>query len=197
MPTTIVDLLRHGELEGGVRYRGNIEATLTEAGHAHMDAVWRHLEGHAAVIITSPLGRCRAPAEAWADKAGIPCHIEPRLREMEYGVWEGLTKPEIEERFPGWLERWRENPVGMEIPGAERVEAFAARVIEGWESLLREYAGRRILLVGHSGTLRIILSHVAGAPLPSMRRFIMPYGSWSRVLHDGNHAYLEYLNRQP
>ena len=197
MPTTIVDLLRHGELKGGVRYRGNTEAALTDAGRAHMDAVWEQLREKVELIVTSPLGRCREPAEAWAEQAGIPCLIESKMREMQYGAWEGLNKTEIEQQFPGWLARWRENPVGMEIPGAEKVEAFADRVIGRWESLLQSHAGRHLLLVGHSGTLRVILAHTLGAPLPTIRRFVMPYGSWNRVLHDDGHNYLEYLNRQP
>lgn len=197
MPTTIIDLLRHGELEGGVRYRGNIEEALTDAGRSHMDDVWRHLREKVEIIATSPLGRCREPAEAWAKHANIPCHIEPRLCEMHYGAWEGLNKEEIEQQFPGWLARWRENPVGMEIPGAERVEAFAERVVEGWEALLKKHAGKHVLVVGHSGTLRVILAHVLGAPLPTIRRLVMPYGSWIRVLHDNGHSYLEYLNRKP
>lgn len=197
MSMTTVDLLRHGELEGGMRYRGNTEAALTDAGRAHMDTVWEQLKGHVELIVTSPLSRCREPAEAWAEETGIPCHIEPKMREMQYGAWEGLNKPEIEQQFPGWLARWRENPVGMEIPGAEKVEVFAERVIEAWESLLQEHAGQHLLLVGHSGTLRIILAHVLGAPLPSIRRFVMPYGSWNRVLHDDGHSHLEYLNRRP
>jgi len=220
MMTTTIDLLRHGELEGGIRYRGNTEAALTMAGRMAMDAVWRKLDGDIGAIVTSPLSRCRQPAESWAAAAGIDCRIEPNIREMEYGVWEGLSKEQIEVRFPGMLSRWRENPAGMQIPEAEAIEDFAQRVIEGWQAIVDESAGKHVLVVAHSGSLRVILAHVLGAPLyvrlprsdglamtdrvevghcersAAIRQFAMPYASWSRVIFNGNNPRLEYLNRR-
>ncbi len=194
MSITVVDLLRHGELEGGVRYRGNIEAGLTRAGRERMDAVWRRLRGKVEVIVTSPLHRCVGPAHDWAEITGVPCRIEPRIREMHYGAWEGLNKEEIEREFPGLLSRWRENPVGMQIPGAENLEHFARRVVAGWESIIHENEGRHVLAVAHSGSLRIILAHVLGAPLSSVRRLIVPYTSWSRVICQDGRPALDFLN---
>jgi len=194
--TTTIDLLRHGELEGGIRYRGNTEASLTGTGRAAMDAVWGKLVGSIDAIIASPLQRCRQPAETWARETGIPCRIEPNIREMNYGVWENLSKEEIEDQFPGILSRWRENPAGMRIPEAERIEDFASRVIEGWGSILCESANRHVLVIAHSGSLRVILAHVLGAPLPAIRRFSMPYASWSRIVYHDHKPGLEYLNRR-
>jgi alpha-ribazole phosphatase/probable phosphoglycerate mutase len=196
MMTTTIDLLRHGALEGGIRYRGNTEAALTQEGRAAMDAVWRKLDGSIDAIVTSPMSRCRQPAEAWAKEAGISCRVEPNIREMDYGAWEGLSKEEIETRFPGMLSRWRENPVGMQILGAERIEDFAGRVIEGWKVIVDESSGKHVLVVAHSGSLRVILAHVLGAPLPTIRRFAMPYASWNRVIDDHGKLCLEYLNRR-
>jgi len=193
--TTTIDLLRHGELQGGIRYRGRTEAVLTREGRAAMDDVWRKLEGSIDVIVTSPLSRCRQPAESWAKQAGIGCRVEPDIRELNYGAWEGLSKEEIEDQFPGMLSRWRENPVGMHIPEADRIEDFAKRVIESWETILTKSAGKHSLVVAHSGTLRVILAHILGAPLPAIRRFSMPYASWSRVICKNGRPYLEYLNR--
>jgi len=197
MSTTVVDLLRHGELEGGVRYRGDTEAALTEAGRAQMDAVWDQLCGKVEGIVTSPLLRCAGPSRKWARAAGIPCRVDPDIREMRYGQWEGLSREEIEWQFPGWLARWRENPVGMQIPQAENVEDFSRRIRQGWESMLRHHIGKRTLLVGHSGTLRVILALVLGAPLSTIRRFAMPYASWSRIIRDNSGIYLEFFNRRP
>jgi len=196
MVGTTIDLLRHGELKGGIRYRGNTEAALTNGGRAAMNAVWHRLDGNIDMIVSSPLSRCREPAENWARQAGIPCRIEPDIREMEYGAWEGLSKQEIEARFPGMLPRWRENPVGMQIPEAERIEDFAQRVTRAWETLVDESAGKHMLVVAHSGSLRVILAHVLGAPLASTRRFAMSYTSWSRVVIDGGKPHLEFFDRR-
>lgn len=192
---TTIDLLRHGELLGGVRYRGSIEAELTAAGRADMDAVWSRLKGRVESIVTSPLSRCRLAAGEWAEHNDIDCEIITDLREMHYGAWEGMTAEEIEQRFPGQLTRWRENPVGMQIPGAESIEGFAERVTRAWDAMLRGHAGRHVLLVAHSGTLRVILAHVLGAPLSATRRFSMPYAAWSRVRHSECGSLLTHLNR--
>jgi len=195
MCKTTVDLLRHGALIGGVRYRGTVEAELSDAGRVAMDAVWNQLADSLDGIVTSPLSRCREPACEWAEKAGISCIVHDDLREMHYGAWEGLSAKEIEAQFPGMLVRWRENPVGMRIPGAETIEDFAARVTSAWRRILDESEGKHILLIAHSGTLRVILTHVLGAPLSATRRFAMPYAVWHRVsLHDRK-LLLAFLNR--
>lgn len=194
--TATIDLLRHGALEGGIRYRGNTEAPLTRAGRADMDAVWCKLDGSIDKIVTSPLQRCRQPAIAWAREAGIACRIDPNIREMDYGVWEGLSKEEIEARFPGMLRSWRENPMGMQIPKAEGMEGFSQRVIEGWKVIMDESSGRHLLVVAHSGSLRVILAHVLGSPLPANRRFSMPYASWSRVIDEHGTLCLKYFNHR-
>jgi len=192
---TVVDLLRHGELEGGIRYRGSIEAALTPSGRNRMDALWRMLEQDVQAIVTSPLTRCRQPAEAWAARAGIPVYIEPRIREMEYGAWEGLDQAQIEAHFPGMLAKWRANPVGMRIPEAEAFDAFARRVLAGWRDILQKHQGRHVLVVAHSGSLRVIVTQVLNAPLSAVRRLAMPYGCWSRVRDVDGRIRLEFFNR--
>ena len=189
MTGTVIDLLRHGALEGGVRYRGSIEAELTVDGRADMDAVWAQVADSVDIILTSPLGRCLKPALDWGGQKGIACDVVEDFREMHYGEWEGLSAEEIEQRFPGMLVRWRENPVGMQIPGAERIEDFSERVVCAWDDVLRTYSGQHLLLLGHSGSLRVILAHVLAAPLPTTRRFAMPYATWSRI-QESNCGYL-------
>ncbi len=192
---TIIDLLRHGELEGGNRYRGNTDDALTGRGRTAMDAVWRRIREQTEAIITSPLERCRQPAKVWSGEASIPCLIEPRFREMEYGAWEGLSHEEIENAFPGMLAHWRSNPADMQIPGAESLHAFSERVRQGWHNLLHEQRGRHVLVISHSGAMRMILADVLNAPLASIRRFDMRYASWCRVKEDDNNLTLEFFNR--
>jgi len=86
----IIDLLRHGELEGGVKYRGRVDDPLTDTGRRSMDRVWQQLGGDVDTIIASPLLRCAEPARDWAGQAGARLIIEDRIAEMHYGAWEGL-----------------------------------------------------------------------------------------------------------
>lgn len=189
-----IDLLRHGALEGGVKYRGTVDDALTADGRVAMDGIWRQLAGDVERIIASPLRRCAEPARAWAEQAGIPLAIEPRLAEMHYGAWEGLTADEIRARFPGMLEQWRADPEGMRIPGAESVAELRARVTAFWDELCAEGEGGRLLLVAHSGSLRMLIAEVLGAPIAATRRLAMPYTCWSRIAVRQGQASLVFHN---
>ena len=193
---TIIDLLRHGEPEGGNRYRGKTDDMLTIKGRRDMDAVWKRLRGKTEMIVTSPLSRCRQPAETWSEEAAVPCLIEPRFREMEYGAWEGLSHEEIEKRFPGMLADWRRDPTGMQIPGAESLNTFSERVRQGWHDLLHGQQGRHVLVISHSGTMRMILADVLNAPPASIRHFDVCYGSWCRVREERGSLTLDFFNLQ-
>ncbi len=189
-----VDLLRHGSLEGGVKYRGRVDDALTAEGRGVMESVWMRLAGDIDRIVASPLRRCAEPARAWAERAGVALTIEPRLAEMRYGAWEGLTADEIRSRFPGMLEQWRANPEGMQIPGAETIDELSTRIAAFWVELCAERAGERILLVAHSGSLRMLIAHVLGAPIATTRRLAMPYACWSRIAVREGQASLVFHN---
>lgn len=88
--TTIIDLIRHGEPVGGRRYRGGTDDPLSEKGWNQM---WTAVENYHGwqQIISSPLSRCAAFANALSAKLVIPVSIDDRLAELGYGEWEGKT----------------------------------------------------------------------------------------------------------
>jgi len=190
-----VDLLRHGELEGGIKYRGWVDDPLTPAGRACMDAVWGQLQNDVDLVITSPLSRCSGPAVDWAKEAGIPCFIDPRVAEMHYGDWEGLTSEQIMARYPGELEKWRKNPAGMSVPGGESAEQLRDRISDFWSDICERHDGKRLLVVMHSGSMRMLLAHTLAATIASTRLMQMPYACWSRVAHDNGSNQLLFHNR--
>ncbi|OIO67320.1 MAG: cobalamin biosynthesis protein CobC [Zetaproteobacteria bacterium CG_4_9_14_3_um_filter_49_83] len=177
----IVDILRHGELQGGVRYRGTQNDPLTEHGRSQMQAVWANIQHEAELIITSPLSRCADIAQTWATQRNIEYRIEPRIAELNYGAWEGLTHGEIEAAYPGILAAWRTDPTGMTPPNGESMDALQQRIIHFWDDLLTNKPAAHILVVGHSGSLRMLLTHIMGLPVKASRTLNMPYASWSRV----------------
>ena len=193
----IVDLLRHGELEGGIKYRGRTDDPLTEAGRMAMDRVWNLLRRDVELIVTSPLSRCRIPAIEWAEAAGIPVQEEPRVAEMFYGEWEGLTREEIEAGYPGMLQQWRHHPETMQIPGAETVQQLEACISEFWSELCEGHSDKHVLVVAHSGSMRMLLAHALAAPIATTRRLQMPYACWSRVVHKPHATFLDFHNRLP
>jgi alpha-ribazole phosphatase/probable phosphoglycerate mutase len=190
-----VDLLRHGELEGGVKYRGLVDDPLTATGRTAMNSVWAEVKPEIDLIVSSPLSRCLGPTSEWAKQAGIECISDERIAEMHYGEWEGLTSGEIMTRYPGILERWRTNPERVQVPGGESVFQLRDRIAEFWSDLCKAHDGKHLLVVAHSGSLRMLIAHVLNAPIIATRHMQMPYACWSRISHHNENSQLMFHNR--
>lgn len=167
-----VDLLRHGATEGGARYRGRTDIALTEAGWRQMEAAaedagpWR-------AVVSSPLLRCRAFATRLAAQRAIPCLLDERLVELDFGDWEGCTAAALMRSSPAALKRFWQDPLAHPPPGGEAIQALSRRVLEAW----REIRGRRepLLVVSHGGPIRVILAHLAGRPLARLAEIAVPH----------------------
>lgn len=159
-----LDLLRHGETDGGARYRGTTDDPLTAAGWEQM---WAAVNDNARWegIITSPLRRCAEFARALARQRSIPLTLDERLAEMHFGAWEGRTAAELMSADPDALARFWDDPATHAPPGAEPLARFATRVLVAWNDIVRDHPGRRVLLVTHGGVIRVILSHVLRRPV--------------------------------
>jgi len=195
----IIDLLRHGEVEGPVAIaRGcGTDVPLTEIGWQQMQDVAQalHLENSLTSIATSPLSRCALFADAFSSRSSVPATTLEQMREIDFGHWEGKQAPEIKEQE--LLSRFMENPDGIQIPGGESFHQFGERVISSWESWLEDADGEHRLLVIHGLVKRILLAHLLGIPVSHIWRLALPYGAWSRVsLLEGEQPRLLFLNKE-
>lgn len=179
-PETRVDLLRHGEPVGGRRYRGQTDDPLSDKG-------WQQMRSAVAgfnewdVIYTSPLSRCAAFAAELSGRLGLPLHIDARLMEIGFGAWEGRTAEELRRDDPQRIERFWRDPVANRPSGAEPVADFAARVRAAWQDILNSHAGARILIVGHAGITRMVLSIALGSPPEYMFRIQVENAGLTRL----------------
>jgi alpha-ribazole phosphatase/probable phosphoglycerate mutase len=186
---TTIDLIRHGEPVGGKKYRGWLDDPLSEQG-------WRQMRGAVgdhcpwATIITSPLRRCAAFAEELAARHGLPLEIEPRLKELGFGEWEGFTAQELLARDPQVLQRFWRDPVNNTPPRAETLLEFHERIIPAWNDVLARHAGHHVLIVGHAGMMRMILRHVLDMPLERMFRIQVENACITRIEVDAHEGML-------
>ncbi len=180
---TTIELLRHGEPVGGTRYRGRLDDALSDTGWRQMwDAVAGHPRWHQ--VVTSPLQRCHAFAEALSTQYTIPLRAEPRFAEVGFGIWEGHTRAELEQQVPGQVDRFLRDPVGQRPQGAEPLDAFVARVQAGFSALLEAYTGQTVLVVAHAGVIRAILATVLDIPPASMYRIHVANAGITRLRTD-------------
>lgn len=183
----MIDLLRHGEPVGGRRYRGQTDDPLSEKGWQQMRAAIRD-QGEWDVIYSSSLKRCADFAREVAVQRSLPLHIEPRLMEIGFGVWEGRTPDDLRQDDPGRLERFWRDPVNNRPEGAETLIAFRDRVAGVWREILASEAGKRILIVGHAGVTRLIMTLVLGNPLENLFRIQVDNAGLTRVRVQGTGA---------
>lgn len=193
---TTVDLLRHGEPEGGQKFRGALDDPLSSLGWEQLRmAVGDYRDWQA--IISSPLIRCAAFARELAERLDRPLEIAPDFRELNFGAWEGRTSAEVYAADPLAVAQFWRDPVAHPIPGGEAVSEFDRRVGAAWEALLERYRGQHVLLVAHGGTIRMVLRHALDLPLHNIWRFEVPYAALSRVrrYHDPDaHLQLVFVN---
>ncbi|MEW6119640.1 MAG: alpha-ribazole phosphatase family protein [Pseudomonadota bacterium] len=189
--STTLDLMRHGEPVGGRKYRGQIDDPLSEKGWTQM----RETVGETAPwtrIVSSPLTRCRAFAEALATRHGLPLTFDDRLKEVGFGIWEGMSAAEIEAAWPGTLARFKADPTGARPAGAEALEVFHARVAAALDALIGSHAGEHVLVVGHAGVMRMALAWALHVPLANAYRIEVASASLTRLHFDGGRASLVF-----
>ena len=179
-----IDLLRHGELVGGVKYRGIIDDPLTELGSSSMNSVWNDICDSVELIYSSPLQRCAIPASQWAKETNIPLYLDSRIQELHYGEWEGLTPEEIKQMHSELLRQWRLNPDGLQPPSGEPMNDFMSRIQTFYSELHANHKDAHVLIVSHSGVLRALLSLALSAPVQTTRHLSIPYACWSRIQID-------------
>ena len=187
-PTTFY-LVRHGESEGNAAriFTGQRDSPLTARGREQAEAVAEELEKvKFDRIVSSDLSRTRDTAEVIARRQGIPVEVIPELREINVGDRTGTPFDEAR-GLPNWSD---EGFVAW--PGGESLDQVLARTRGAIERLTRESPGKTILVVGHGGVNRILLSHFLGI-LPKLDRSPATNTSISVVHTDGRTHTVERL----
>jgi alpha-ribazole phosphatase/probable phosphoglycerate mutase len=185
--TTTIDLIRHGEPVGGNKYRGQTDDPLSEKGWAQMRAaVGDHRPWD--LIVSSPLARCAAFAAELAARHKLPLELDPRLKEIGFGAWEGRTATEIMHSDRDVLMHFWLDPVNNTPPGAEPVTAFRDRVTAAWDDLLARHHARHILVVCHAGVVRMFVRHALDMPLERLFRIQVPNAGITRIKVEHNGA---------
>jgi broad specificity phosphatase PhoE len=154
-------MVRHGETvgESSVRYYGATDVALSDLGRAQVRAAARRLPGDAFdLVVSSPLSRAWESATLIAP--GRPVRLEPDLREVDFGLWEGLSAQEIEARDPVRYREWTERRSGFDYPDGERRVDFEARIARAVAALLAAGVAS-VLAVAHKGVIRTIARTLA------------------------------------
>lgn len=155
-------LVRHGESvsNGQNRIQGHSDSGLSERGRRQAAKIARRLAGQRFdKVYCSDLGRAHTTCRIITERTGHKPHVDPRLREIGLGEWEGLSTDEVNAKYRRGYDRWLQSPTRMKIPGAERVSEFHARVRTRTEEILAAHASGSVLVVTHGGVIASLVSH--------------------------------------
>lgn len=195
---TSLVLVRHGETvwHAENRYAGVSDIELTPRGHeqAGQLANWTRTAGIAAVW-TSTLSRAQLTAQPCAETAGVPLRVDARLRELDFGDAEGLTRDEMREQFPHALDAFHADPVADHLPGGEDPATAAQRFTACLHDIAAAHQDSRVLVVAHTTAIRLALCRLIGIPLRDYRRvfpFVRNCALTELRLHEGRFAVVEF-----
>ncbi len=164
----MIDLMRHGEPQGGKRFRGHsIDDPLSDKG-------WEQMRGAITggyswdCVVSSPMLRCKAFALEVAEQQKCGCNVIDDLKEIGFGHWEGKSRAIIRALYAKEYAQFYANPEQNPPKNAEQLGIFYRRILAVLKNVQQEYDGQHILLIAHAGVIRAILAYALDMPLNSM-----------------------------
>ena len=182
-------LLRHGESDWNAakRFQGRSDRPLTPLGRQQAKALASELASSSSlsVIYTSPLRRALETAAVVGEQVGLEPVPDDDLREVDVGSWTGLSRAEVEARYPDAFERWLDGGEGWD--DGESYAEMSARVLAALVRISGSHPGDELLVVSHGGPIRAIQAAAAGMDVHAYRKLrrVEPNAGLSRVAVEG------------
>ena len=188
-------LVRHGQSKANEcgYLVGNMEAPLSQKGERQARAVSEYiLKAYKVdVIYSSPLSRAINTVKGVADALNLKINAEDKLKEFNFGAWEGLTLEEIKNKFDDGYSKWAADP-GVFVPeGGESMALLQKRVVEALKEIGKREDGKTVLIGSHSSVIRALQCYIQGLPLTKMKN--TPWvlnGSIAEINFDGENFYI-------
>lgn len=178
--------LRHGQTDYSLsnRFCGDLDPPLNHMGqrmadcfaNSHLDIPWR-------AIYSSPSLRTRQTAEALAKRISLPVQVDPGIREISYGKWEGLSHEEARQRDPDQYAWWAKDPTARGAPEGETAFDMAARAAPTLDKIRALHSDGNVLVVSHKATIRVLICALLGIDVRLYRdRFDCPVAAATCVV---------------
>ena len=162
-------LIRHGETEWNrqTKFQGQIDVPLNDNGRSQSRKAAEFLKDiKLDFAFSSPMLRPKETAEIILQPhPPIELQLLDGFREIGHGLWEGKLETEIEQTYPGELERWRTVPQEVQMPEGENLQQVRDRSIESWQQIVTsalQNPAQTGLVVAHDATNKVLLCHVLG-----------------------------------
>ncbi|BAZ50970.1 phosphoglycerate mutase [Nostoc sp. NIES-4103] len=181
-------LVRHGETEWNrqTRFQGQIDVPLNDNGRQQAQKASEFLQDVPIdFAISSSMLRPKETAEIILHQhPSIKLELEDGLREISHGLWEGKLEKEIEQEFPGELQRWRTQPASVQMPEGENLQQVWERSVAAWQQIVQAALDNQFktgLIVAHDATNKVLLCHVLGLSTENFWNFRQGNGAVSVI----------------
>ena len=190
-------LVRHGEPETTTRGRvyGRLDVSLSQRGEEQMKETAKRLESAPlAAVYSSPRTRAIESARPVAGHQELEVHLDERLREIDFGSFEGLSYDEVSARYPDLYSGWMNRPTEVEFPGGETFAEMKSRVLGAVAELRRRHPKECVAIVAHGGVNRIVLAAALGLPDEAIFRLGQDYAGLSVIDYFESECVVRLLN---
>lgn len=173
---TTIYITRHGQTEWNTqkRFQGHQDSPLTKLGAKQAAWLGDSLANVAIDrIYASSSGRAVHTAEIIKGERNIPIERSDAFKEINLGIWEGITQEEAQSNDPIAFDRFWRDPEAFEVQDGETFREVAARAISELRELQRENVGKSILIVTHTVVVKLIMAHYENRPLRNL--WDLPY----------------------
>ena len=199
MTRTRLVLVRHGQTDwnAGGRFQGQADIPLNAHGVEQAATLALAMADLAPDrLVTSDLVRARATADAIAVACGVGVvEVDPGLREIDVGAWQGRTPEDVTREFPWFPEALREGRDFRRSDTGETATEAGERVRDALDAAAGRHSGETIVVVGHGLALRIGLTFLLGLDFAHSFLFTGLWNcSWSVVEHRGYWRVNSYNN---
>jgi len=163
--TTRLYVVRHGatQLSAEDRFAGSTDVELSDEGRAQAAALGRRLhDGRLDAVYASPMSRARETASLASAGSNLPVNVLDGLREIGHGHWEGLTRRDVEQRFPEEYANWEADPFTFAPEGGESGLSVMARALPVLRRIVVANTGKTVAVVSHKATIRLVLCSLLG-----------------------------------
>jgi probable phosphoglycerate mutase len=163
--TTRLYLVRHGATRSTTedRFSGAEGVDLADEGRRQAERMADPLAGQGIFAdYTSPYTRTVETAHILARPLALEPVLRDGLREISHGRWEGMSRADVEKRFPDEYASWEADPFTFAPDGGESGVVVLARALPVLRDIVVRHEGQRVLVVSHKATLRLLLSSLLG-----------------------------------
>ncbi len=200
LPRTRIYLIRHGQVEDYEqrRFHGQNDVGLSDYGRRQYDRLARRLlEARVDVeaVYASDLTRAKVGGRVLSGILDRPLTLLPELREINFGLWEGLDYQQIKAGWADEFEARYQDFYNHRPPEGETLAEMDARVWAALMGLVERHRHRSVLVVAHSAVNRVILCRVLGLGPEHLFALDQDYGCLNVIdFFDDGRSLVKLLN---